>query len=211
MESPFRRPFPPDLRLIETLGWRPGPGFAHFDLHLARLSRAARVFGAPFERAAVDRALTAIRTDAPLRLRLTLALDGGVEAVAAPLLPDPPVWTVRFAEDRLDPDDPWLRVKTTERAHYDAARAALPEGVDEVLFLNTRGEICEGTITNVFLETGGARLTPPAACGLLPGVLRESLLRNGGAVESVLRPGDLPRGRLLVGNALRGLRPARLG
>lgn len=211
MEGPFRRPFPAGLRLIETLGWRPGSGFAHLDLHLARLARAAGAFGVPFDRAAVDRALAAAGGERPLRVRLTLALDGRAEAVAAPLGPDPPAWTVRFADERLDPDDPWLRVKTTERVRYDAARAALPEGVDEVLFLNARGEVCEGAVTNVFLETADGLLTPPVACGLLPGVLRESLLRSGRAVEGVLRLEDLRRGRLLVGNALRGLRPTRLG
>ncbi len=151
-----------------------------------------------------------MRGAAPLRVRLTLALDGRAEAAATPLAAGPAVWRLGIAPDRLDPDDPWLRVKTTERARYDAARAALPPGVDELLFLNRRGEVCEGTIVNVFLRVGDALLTPPVACGLLPGVLREGLLRRGDAREAVLRVADLERGELFVGNALRGLRPARL-
>jgi 4-amino-4-deoxychorismate lyase len=50
--------------------------------------------------------------------------------------------------------------------------------------------------------------TPPEASGLLPGVLREEML-NGGAEEAGLRPADFERGELFVGNALRGLAPAR--
>ena len=53
-------------------------------------------------------------------------------------------------------------------------------------------------------------LTPPLACGLLPGVLRARLLREGRAREAVLRPADLAARRLFVGNSLRGLIPARL-
>jgi branched-subunit amino acid aminotransferase/4-amino-4-deoxychorismate lyase len=45
---------------------------------------------------------------------------------------------------------------------------------------------------------------------LLPGVLRDGLLRRGLAREAVLWPADLDRGALMVGNSLRGLRPARL-
>ena len=53
-------------------------------------------------------------------------------------------------------------------------------------------------------------LTPPLTSGLLPGVLRQSLLDQGAAREAVLLPGDLERGDLFMGNALRGLIPARL-
>ena len=98
-----------------------------------------------------------------------------------------------LAEERLRSDDPWLRVKSTKRAVYDRARAALPAGLDEVLFLNERSEVCEGTITSVFFDRGQGMRVPPLSCGLLPGVLRA---------------GELPSVRLWVGNALRGLIPA---
>jgi 4-amino-4-deoxychorismate lyase len=105
---------------------------------------------------------------------------------------------------RLASDDPWLRVKSTRRAAYDAARAALPAGLDEVLFLNERGEVCDGTITTVFFDRGAGLRTPPLSCGLLPGVLRAEM----SVPEEVLLARDLPRVRLWVGNALRGLIPA---
>lgn len=210
MEGAFRGPFRDDFRLIETIGWRPDAGYARIEAHLARLRRTAAWIGARFDAQAVARALEVARGDAALRVRLTLARDGRAEAAATPLAAGPEVWRVRVAQARLDPEDPWLRVKTTERALYDAARAALPEGVDEMLFLNARGEVCEGAITSVFLQVGGALLTPPLGCGLLSGVLRGELLRRGAAREAVLWPRDLARGALYVGNSVRGLRPARL-
>ena len=47
------------------------------------------------------------------------------------------------------------------------------------------------------------------ASGALPGVLRAELLASGQAREAVLRPADLVAG-FWLGNALRGLMPARL-
>lgn len=210
MEGALRRSAPDDLRLIETLRWEPGPGFLRLPLHLARLGGGAAALGVAFDRGAVERALGAVHGSGPLRVRLTLGLDGGVEVEAAPLPAAKPAWVVRVAEARVASSDPWLRLKTTERRLYDAARAALPESVDEIVFLNERGEVCEGTITNVFLDLGPGLLTPPVACGLLPGVLRAELLARRACREAALAPADLARGRLFVGNALRGLVPARL-
>ena len=117
-------------------------------------------------------------------------------------------WRLGLASARLDAGDPWLTVKTTRRAAYDSARAALPAGLDEVVFLNGAAEVCDGTITTVFFDAGAGLRTPPLACGLLPGVLREEMLDTGQAREAVLRGEDLGRVRLWVGNSLRGLIPA---
>ena len=51
-----------------------------------------------------------------------------------------------------------------------------------MLLANERGELCEGTITNVFADFGdGVLATPRLDCGLLPGVLRAELLDEGRA------------------------------
>ena len=59
------------------------------------------------------------------------------------------------------------------------------------------------------VERDGVLRTPPAALGLLPGVLRGGLLDEGRAAEAELRIDDLAGG-FLIGIALRGLMPARL-
>lgn len=208
MEIPVRPAVPPGLLLIETFARREGR-FVRLARHLARLRRTAMALGFPFDADEVDRALAAVSGDDPLRVRLTLDRAGTPAVQATPLPSGPTVWRLAIHPERLDPDDPWLRLKTTARERYDGARAALPDGLDEWLFLNTRGEVCEGTITNLFLRHDGGLLTPSLGSGLLPGVLREELLAEG-ARETVLRPRDLARGDVLVGNALRGLAPARL-
>jgi 4-amino-4-deoxychorismate lyase len=194
------------LRLIETLAWD-GARLVRGDRHLARLERSAALLGWSCDRAAAERALLAGR-GAPARLRLTLDRAHRIEVEAAPLPPARNRWRLGLSERRLDAADPWLSVKSTRRAAYDAARAALPPDLDEVLFRNAAGEVCEGTITTVFFDAGAGLCTPPLACGLLPGVLRAEMIETGRAREAVLASSDLPRVRLWVGNSLRGLIPA---
>ena len=113
-----------------------------------------------------------------------------------------------FAEEVLDADDYLLLHKTTARSRYDRALAALADQPDvfDALFFNTRGELCEGARSNVFIERDGKLLTPPLACGLLPGVMRRHLLESGRAVECVLTREDVQSApALYVANALRGL------
>jgi 4-amino-4-deoxychorismate lyase len=198
------------LRLIETFRWEPDAGFLRLQAHIARMTAGAATLGFPFDRKAVDRALARVAGAEPLRVRLTLAPDGTAEAEWVPLGAGRAHWTLVVAHARLRSDDPWLRVKTSRRQAYDAARAALPAGVDEAVFLNERGEVCEGAITTVFANLGEGLITPPLACGLLPGILRAEMLTLGRAREGLLGVDDLVRAQLFVGNALRGLIPARL-
>ena len=89
VESPFRRPLPADLTLIETFA-RCGGAFVNLGDHLARLEhRAAARHG--FDGAAIDCALAGVEGAEPLRVRLTLALDGTVAVTAAALVPRPAV------------------------------------------------------------------------------------------------------------------------
>lgn len=208
MEDPLRASLTPDVQIIETMRQDPG-GVARRDLHLARMADTAARLGFAYSDAGADAALARV----PLgqwRVRLTLSQDGFAVSWG-PLAPNPPVFRIALASERLRSGDPWLRVKTTRRALYDRTRANLPEGVDEVIFLNEHGALCEGTITNIFVEIGGAMLTPPLGAGLLPGVLRGELLSSGRANEAELTPEHLSQAtRIHVGNALRGLIPATL-
>jgi 4-amino-4-deoxychorismate lyase len=140
---------------------------------------------------------------------MTIDIFGEIDVTIGDLGAMPNVWQVGVAEKRLVSSNPWLGVKTTERNMYNAVRAALPVGVHEMIFLNEREEVCEGTITNIFLDRDGRLLTPPLANGVLPGVLRQELLENGKAVEAQLTLSDLREG-FYVGNSLRGLIKAQL-
>lgn len=205
MEDPLREAIPDGLEIFETLGWHPDQGMRHADLHIARMGRTAQQLGLRFDPGAAATLLQGVASVMPLRCRMSLGRGGlTLNTSAAP--PTPPLWQVGIAGQRLNSADPWLGHKTTQRAIYDQARADLPDGQDEWLFLNERGEVCEGTITNIFVTLAdGTRGTPPLSSGLLPGILRQTLLEQG-YVEQVLKLADLPTAQsIFMGNALRGL------
>ena len=194
----------PDLKLIETLGWD-GQHLVRLPLHLARLAAAAALLGWRCDLVAVEAALRAAVPVGAARMRLTLGASGEIAVQAAALPPGKPLWRLGLAATPLNSADPWLQIKSSRRAAYDAARASLPAGLDEVIFQNERGEVCDGSITTVFFDRGQGLRTPPLTCGLLPGVLRTELALP----EEVLLAEDLPRVRLWVGNSLRGLIPGQ--
>jgi 4-amino-4-deoxychorismate lyase len=207
VESSFSDPIPPGTRLIETFGWTPGRGVARLKAHLARLSSSAMAFGYPVDHAHIAALIASLSGDKPLRCRLTLGRDGVADLTWSHLpAPLQRPWRVGFAGPRLDASDIWLRHKTTQRALYDRARDHLPVGIDELLFLNDRGEVCEGTITSLFVTCAdGGRVTPPLSSGCLPGILRAELLARGAVRESVVTPELLDSAAALhLGNALRG-------
>ena len=81
----------------------------------------------------------------------------------------------------------------------------MPDGIDEFVYLNERDEICEGTITNIFVKKAGQWLTPPLSSGCLPGVLRRKKIEDGSCKVKILTFSDLKDAeKITVGNALRG-------
>jgi 4-amino-4-deoxychorismate lyase len=216
-ESALRDGNTADFQLIETMRWEPGSGFLRFDRHLARLYGSAAELGFRCDPGKVGEALSSAVSGSgiAMRARLVLSHDGEVTAAAQPYEPlaADKVWTLRLARTRLDSSNTLLRHKTSRRQVYTHARAEyLITQADEVILANERGEICEGTITNIFADLGDSMLaTPRLDCGLLPGVLRAELLDEGRAREAIYSLDDLKSARaLFVGNSLRGLIPAKL-
>lgn len=215
-ESPVRDGDAADFELIETLRWEPDTGFVRFERHLARLYASAHELGFACDPEKLGETLrNGVGARVPLRVRLTLRRNGESQCVTQPFKPATAdaVWTLGIAKTRIASAEPLLRHKTTQRAVYDAARAEFSrEAAHEVLLLNERDELCEGTITSLFVAVNdGPLLTPALACGLLPGILRQTLLLSGKAVEGIVRPDDLRKANaIFVGNSLRGLVRARL-
>lgn len=112
---------------------------------------------------------------------------------------------------------PFTSFKTTYRDHYNQARnrflrrESVYGGGQEVLMTNTRGEITEGSITNVAAEIDGKWITPPLDSGALCGVMRKYLLDRGIIEEGPIKPVQLQPGTpLIVFNAIMGLREGKL-
>lgn len=210
-KADFVRTLGDDLELIETLKWTPQAAYPDLDWHLARLARSAQELGFIYDTSSQIRALLEFSTNLPAhpqRVRLSLARDGKASLAAAALDAVPANQITDWASFALHSNDPRLRHKSSARAFYDTAlKVAMSAGLFDVIFCNERGELCEGTRSNLFLEMDDGPLRTPALhCGLLPGVLRAQLLHAGRAVEAVLKKEDLLKARRIwLGNALRGL------
>ncbi|MBZ9766136.1 MULTISPECIES: aminotransferase class IV family protein [unclassified Mesorhizobium] len=218
VESSLRDGNGAGFELIETMRWEPATGFLRFERHLARLYASAAELGFTCDPARIGEVLSNTVGGQGVALRVRLALQRNGEAAAAAQayepLPADKVWRLQLARIRLDSANTLLRHKTSLRQVYTQARSEyLATRADEVLLANERGELCEGTITNLFADFGdGPLVTPRLDCGLLPGILRGALLDEGRAVEAIYSFDDLKAAKaIFVGNSLRGLIPARLG
>ncbi len=223
---------PSTASLLETLRHCTSAGFLLLDGHLSRLRASAAALGGgrvvpeldalrqtleehardwPADEASRVRLL--LSPDGELRVERT-ALPGGLRhpelglSSAAPLL-------VRLDTEAVDRADPTLLHKSTARGVYDAARARMGVGgagcaFFDVLLHNAEGELTESSICNVAVETAnGSWRTPPVACGLLAGVMREALLARGLLHEGVVTLRELAAAiragrRLCAFNSVRG-------
>jgi para-aminobenzoate synthetase / 4-amino-4-deoxychorismate lyase len=205
-----------EFELIETLLWNPGEGYVLLERHLARLMGSASYFGFELDEGEVKQALARgaqMFRRGNWRVRLTANRLGKV-SVTSTALPETANLSFRFAiaEERVNSSNLFLYHKTTERDFLDRTRNAYRErtGCDEVIFLNERDELTEGSFTTLFAEIGGKLLTPALSCGLLPGTLRDEMLETGQATEAILTIAGLrSASRIWLGNSVRGLVPAQ--
>jgi para-aminobenzoate synthetase/4-amino-4-deoxychorismate lyase len=208
------------FELIETLLHDPAEGgFTLLERHIDRLATSARYFAFAYDEEAVRQALrdAVAGESGRMRVRLLLAENGEITVTSTALPPADPNAVMRFAvsASRVDSADLFLFHKTTRRELYDRERQEYAERLktDEVVYLNERGELAEGSFTNIFIERGGELLTPALISGLLPGTLRAQLIAEGRAREEVLTLADLDKAdAIFLGNSVRGLvRAERIG
>ncbi len=196
------------LGVFETCAIVAGQPFA-LTRHLRRLGRSAALVGLPVPdgerlREGIAVAVAAAGTEAA-RVRITV-LAGPAGAAG----PSGPRTTVLVAAGPA-PDRgaaravrvPWVRnersavtgAKTTSYAENAVALAAAERrGANEALLANSRGDLCEGTGSNVFVDRGGELLTPPESSGCLAGVTRELVLewaQEAGLPVREARDGEL--------------------
>lgn len=196
--------------LLETMAFDPLEGIRLLDLHLERIKASADALGFQFDRHDVRNELQAatFRLRERSRVRLMASRGGSlaIEVRAHRSWPDPIMKVAAVPRHALAQDQRLLH-KTTDRSLY---RDALKRGgTYEVLLIDAQGYLTEGCFSSIFVERGDKLVTPPLSRGILPGILRRSLIDMGEAVEADLRPFDLERG-FFIGNASRGMVAATL-
>jgi para-aminobenzoate synthetase/4-amino-4-deoxychorismate lyase len=203
-----------DFDLVESMAFTPETGVALLELHLERMKASAAELGFSFDRHEARNCIQALcfELDFPAKLRLHLARSGATALEVRPLaqgaLPQPVICGALALP--VEPQDWRLRHKTSDRWIYDEARAiAEAHGASEAVLVRDDGLVTEASRSNIFVERDGMLLTPPTTLGLLPGVLRRSLIEAGQAREAELTLDDLAEG-FLIGNSVRGLMQAEL-
>jgi len=184
--------------LFETLRTYGGRPF-RLGAHLARL-RASGEFFRIFIRESDSQVAEAVARLveanglADARVRLTATRGPLADAVddeappatliitAGPMTPYPAELyekgaTVVVSDIRVSPDDPTVYHKTTGYLrNLLALRDAHRARATEALIFNTKGRLAEGSLSNVFIVSGGRLLTPPVEEGLLAGITRAAVL-----------------------------------
>jgi para-aminobenzoate synthetase/4-amino-4-deoxychorismate lyase len=205
---------PREFSLIETMLWSRERGYFLAQLHLERLMFSADHFGFACDVPDIGKRLAeyaaAMPEGAPpQRVRLLLQKDGTVSIEHSAIEPDfssTLPWCTISSLSTLSYNE-FLRHKTTVREFYNKAyRAFYNAGYTDLIFMNERGELTEGCITNLILEIGGERFTPPLHSGVLDGVMRRHLLQDGQIRERILYPEDLGvASRVFLCNSVRGV------
>lgn len=196
--------------LFETMRAYNGKVFG-LGRHYRRMKAGARILGIPAPplrriEDAIDEVLKANRLpDARVRLTLTSGPGGPGLLPSGPTEP-----TTIILAHPLDtvPDRLYRKgaravtlsirkssgttlagIKTTSYAeNVIGRRMAKRQGVDEGIFLNTEGDLCEGTASNIFVIKYGNLYTPDTDSGCLPGITREVVLEL--APKAGLKPAE---------------------
>lgn len=85
---------------------------------------------------------------------------------------------VKVVNTRQNENSPVSKIKSISFLNYILARLEAKEkGFDDAVMLNSRGQVAESTVSNVFLVRGRYLITPSLKSGILPGITRGVILK----------------------------------
>lgn len=211
----------PRFDLIESLGWSAQDGFKFIDQHLDRLQSSADYFDFSFDkddvRAELENHVGLISADGDQKFKIRLLLSkAGNFTITSETISNTEAGKVVISDNNVDSNNPLLFHKTTARDFFSSEYERYQKQTDctDVLFLNERSEITEGSFTNVFIKKGDILYTPPKESGLLNGIFRQHLLDDASVptVEKILFMQDLKSAeQIYLCNSLRRIIPVQLG
>lgn len=198
------------------------------DLHFDRLKRGLKLLGIPSSKISIGRieeeikqASAQIKPGELSRVRLTVDKDASYHIKGSSLDRG-----LRNSKTGLVIDiyphgrkliDEFSNLKSTNYSLYiNAARWAKDNGLDDCLLLNQEGNICESSISNVFIVKNNQVLTPSLSEGCIEGVMRKwliSYLKSIGyqVKETPILPFALETAdEIFLTNAIRGIRWVKL-
>ena len=116
-------------------------------------------------------------------LRISFDNQGNWLAVHMPYAEQEKSCDVRLHPDAVTGDVHKRFPYTNRLAILEQARLA---GFDDAIVVNSQGNICEGSVTNLIANIDGRWVTPPTTDVVLPGIIRQILIENElVAIESI--------------------------
>lgn len=177
--------------VFETFRWKGSPP-VYLDKHIDRMEIGSEFLSIPFPgkrriKTAVEEAVkTSKIADAYVKVCLLSsggmkfherAKEGCVLVIVREYEPQKENMRAHVVQMRRTSSSPLLRVKSVNYLeNVLARREAMEKCYDEAIFLNERGEVTEGSSTNIFWVKKEVLHTPAVECGLLPGITREALI-----------------------------------
>lgn len=177
----------PDFKLIETILVKNNK-MKYKSLHMKRLKQSAKELSFNF-----NKDILKIKPEKDGIMRILLSKDGLFETQYSPL---DPVKTnkVTISKVPVDRKNKFLYHKTTYRPWYEKSLERIKNGeIFDEIFLNEKGELTEGSRSNIVLKINGELFTPSVECGLLNGVMRQNLLKNTPDLSSRTSFGIYPK------------------
>lgn len=187
------------LSVFETVLYESGTAWM-LDRHLRRLADGARELAIEprFDPAQAVRELCGVLggRDCALRITLTRGVAGvgatlvvGARAIVRPADPGVKVTLERAAKEAHEPLE---SIKSTSRLRNVLLRERAQRlGAFEALLCTREGDVCEGTLSNVWALVDGVLCTPSTERGCLPGVMRGLILEALAAERIPHRVGRL--------------------
>ncbi|MDI7188792.1 aminodeoxychorismate synthase component I [Leptospira santarosai] len=201
---------PQGFFLFETILYK--NGILYFlKEHLERIKKSAKIFQFPFSKKEWDTSLKQIASisPGPNAYKIKISLDSlGKFRIESHKLPKfRKEGIVKISEIEIDSSSEFRKHKTNLREIYDGeGKRFRDSGYIDVLYLNEKKEIIEGSICNIFVKIGDSYFTPPISSGALPGIFRNRLLKRNGFYEKTLSLDDLRRSNsIFLCNSVRGI------
>ena len=183
------------FELLETMLCENGK-ILFLDEHLQRMKSAAEYFLFKFNEMKIRKHLLQeierVDKNKKHKVRLTVSKWGRISVIVTEVKPLPNEIKVIVSEKKISSSNKFQHFKTTNRKLYDNEFSKYSsQGYFEILFLNEKDEIVEGSRTNIFIKKGNEWFTPPLSSGTLPGIYRNYFLKKEKAEQSLLSLKDI--------------------
>lgn len=180
------------VQLLESIKLENGT-YTLLSEHLHRLKVSASYFNYPYDEKLVCKQLESFKQPfikGDYKVRLLLDQSGKVNIEASALEVTPTQVKCYLAKHPIDRHNIFFYHKTTKRDIYQSVARNEADNYATLLY-NDANEVTEFTIGNLVIKQGDQYFTPPVASGLLAGVYRQHLLREGKISEKVISFDDV--------------------